>query len=298
MYPSRFDYVQVESFSAASDALIQGGADAKLMAGGQTLIPMMKLRLLSPKLIIDIGAIKGASDVLSGEDLIEIGALARHNDVGKSEVARRHDIIRDCSLGIADTQVRNMGTIGGSVAEADPCGCWATLLTALDAVALCQGPQGERVQSVRTLLADAYTPALDAGEIITRFAIPRAALNGLGTFVAFKRSAPAYPTASCALQVDLDGAQVTTLHMSFGCLGMTALPFDEANDLAAGRTFDAALARDIGDAAFEFVQPIEDNKGSEAYKRSLARGLVIRAFDIISRRQAGAKVRDTHQYYG
>ena len=298
MYPSRFDYIKVASFSEASAALVDGGSDAKLMAGGQTLIPMMKLRLLAPKLLIDLTGIQGADEVTLGDDLIEIGALTRHGVAGKSEAAKTFAIIQDCALGIADAQVRNMGTIGGSIAEADPCACWPAVLTTLDAVALCEGSEGTRVQSIRTLLADAYTPALTMGEIITRIAIPRESLDGFGTFVAFKRSAPAYTTASCALQVNLDGDIVRSLRIGFGCLGLTALPFDAANEIAAGKVFNEALAKLIGDAASQFVEPLSDNKGSEAYKRNLARGLVIRAFDVIARRRAGIEVRDTHHYYG
>ena len=298
MYPARFDYLKVDSFASASAALLSGGAGAKALAGGQTLIPMLKLRLLKPELIIDLGGIAGADDITVNEQAIEIGALARHAQVGQSEALQEFPIIGDCALGIADTQVRNMGTIGGSLAEADPCSCWPALLVALDGEVLLEGPDGRRGMKVRDLLADAYTPNLADGELITRVAVGRASLEGFGAFVAFKRAAPAYPTGSCALQVVFKDNRIDCVRVGFGCLGLTPLAFDQANDIAAGRALTPALIDEIAQAAFEFVEPIDDNKGSEAYKRSLARGLVIRAFQVVKARREGSVVPETHSYYG
>ena len=298
MYPAQTDYLKVDSFAQASAALLAGGDDAKALAGGQTLIPMMKLRLVKPRLLVDLGGIAEARDVVVSDTAVEIGALARHAAIGRSAMAARFPIIRDCALGIADAQVRNMGTIGGSVAEADPSSCWPALLVALEAQALCLGPAGPRVQSVRELLADAYTPALDQGELITRIAIPLEALAGFGTFVAFKRCAPAYPTASCALQIDYDGATIAAIRLGFGALGLTALAFDAAAEMATGRPVTADLVDAIADAAAAFVEPLEDAKGTEGYKRSLARGLVVRAFAIVENRRLGRPALETHQYYG
>lgn len=299
MYPSRFDYVKAASFAEASAALLQGGDGAKVLAGGQTLIPMMKLRLLRPELIVDLGGIDDARDIVVDDDVIEIGALARHADIGNEFRAQNLcPIISDCALGIADAQVRNMGTIGGSLAEADPCSCWPALLVALDAAVLIEGPGGTRALRVRDLLRDAYTPDLAPGELITRIAVERAALAGIGAFVAFKRAAPAYPTASVALQIDYDGDRVAALRLGFGCLGLTPLAFDAAADIANGKTVTPALIADIAAAASTFVEPIDDAKGSEAYKRSLAAGLVTRAFNVVEARRTGAPAGETHQYYG
>lgn len=298
MYPSSFNYLKVTNFSEASAALLNAGENAKVLAGGQTLIPMMKLRLIKPELLIDLGGIPSARDIVVGKQTVEIGALARHAQIGLFAALKAFPIVGDCALGIADAQVRNMGTIGGSLAEADPCSCWPALLVALDAEVLLDGPQGERAQRVRDLLADAYTPDLAPGELITRVAIDRAALDGVGAFVAFKRAAPAYPTASCALQLSYDGDRIASVRMGFGCMGLTPLAFDAAHDMASGQQITANLVEDIAQAAAEFVEPIDDNKGSEAYKRSLARGLVIRAFEIVEARRHGIQAPETHSYYG
>lgn len=297
MYPSAFRYHRATSFEHASKLLVELGDDARPLAGGQTLIPMMKLRLLRPSDLVDLGGIDQAQDVVQQGDTIIIGALARHQDIGKSALAERYPILRDCALGIADVQVRNMGTIGGSLAEADPSSCWPALLAGIDARVRCLGPDGEREQTVRELLADAYTPNLGPGELITEIRIDRNSLGGIGTFVAFKRAAPAYPTASCALMVKYDGEMVCGVQLGFGCLALTPLAMDATATLAGNSVMDN-LVQEIAEAAAAFVEPITDNKGTEAYKRSLIKGLVKRAFEIVERRRLGETIAETHFYYG
>lgn len=297
MYPSNFNYHKADSFEQASLLLAELGADAKCIAGGQTLIPMMKLRLLRPTDLVDLGGIAGGDEIVETAQTVEIGALARHDSVAKSAVASRYPIIKDCTAGIADVQVRNMGTIGGSLAEADPNSCWPVVLVALDARVRSIGPAGVREQTVRELLADAYTPNLDHAELITRIVIDRNALSGFGSFVAFKRAAPAYPTASCALMIRYDGDAVHSATMGFGCLGLTPLAFD-ATDTLRGKAVTPALVQSIADEAAGFVEPFTDNKGTEAYKRSLLKGLIRRAFENVETRRHGGTVTETHFYYG
>lgn len=298
MYPSNFRYHRATSFEEASAALLALGDNAKVMAGGQTLIPMMKLRLIKPSDLIDLAAISDAAAIAETGRTIAIGALARHAVIGASATAARYAILQDCALGIADAQIRNMGTIGGSLAGADPCSCWPALLVALDARVLCIGPSGRREQSVRTLLTDAYTPNLEPGELISEIVIDKASLADVGTFVAFKRCAPAYPTASCALSVAYDSDRVTKLRIGFGCVGLTPLALDQADDVARGRAVNRELIDEVATLASESVEPIEDNKGSVSYKRSLVRGLVRRAFANVERRRRGEPVTETHFYYG
>ncbi len=297
MYPSAFRYHRARSFEHASELLITLGADARPIAGGQTLIPMMKLRLLRPTDLVDLGNIGDARAITEDDSTIVIGALARHQEIGRSEIAGRFPILKDCALGIADVQVRNMGTIGGSLAEADPSSCWPALLAGIDARVRCFGPDGAREQTVRELLSDAYTPNLNPGELITQIRIDRNSLGGIGTFVAFKRAAPAYPTASCALMVNYDGEIVRTAQLGFGCLALTPLAMDVTATLA-GKPVTGNLVQEVSEAAAAFVEPITDNKGTEAYKRSLLKGLVKRAFEIVERRRRGEAVADTHFYYG
>jgi carbon-monoxide dehydrogenase medium subunit len=297
VYPSSFRYHRAASFKDASELLTRLGPDARPISGGQTLIPMMKLRLLRPSDLVDLRGIVGAQDVTEATKSIEIGALARHRDIGHSEIAARFPILKDCAHGIADVQVRNMGTIGGSLAEADPSSCWPALLVALDARVQCSGTGGAREQTVRALLADAYTPALTTGELITRIVIDRDAMLGFGTFVAFKRAAPAYPTASYALMMRYDGETVLSARMGVGCLALTPIALD-ATEMLAGKVATPALVQDVAEFVAASVEPFTDNKGSAFYKRSLLKGLVRKAFDIVERRRKGETVTETHFYYG
>jgi carbon-monoxide dehydrogenase medium subunit len=298
MFPANFRYHSVKSFDEAIAALKALGPESKLMAGGQTLIPMMKLRLLKPTDVIDIGRIETGKDVAISADTIEIGSLMTHHAIGKSEAGRTSPIISDCGLGIADAQIRSMGTIGGSLAEADPCSCWPTLLVALNARVRCQGPNGVRIQSVRELLQYAYTPELEEAELVTSVLIDRAALEGFGAFVAFKRAAPAYPTASCALQYQVDDGAISRAHLALGCVGLTPLAVDGAAALLEKKQLTAKLIDEVAALAAETSEPLADNKGSEAYKRSLIRGLVTRAFAIAEMRRQGHPTPHTHTYYG
>lgn len=298
MFPASFEYHRATSFADASRALRQFGPDARLMAGGQTLIPMLKLRLVRPSHLVDLGGVVESRGVELGPDALVIGALATHAAIAGSPAASRFPIVADCGGGIADAQVRNLGTVGGSLAEADPCGCWPTLLSALDARVRCSGPDGERTVAVRELLRDAYSPALRDAELLAEVVVDRAALDGDGAFVAFKRAAAAYPTASCALQLQMRGEVVERVRLALGCVAMTPVVVDEATAILQGERPSAALVGQVADAAARQAQPLSDNKGSEEYKRSLVRGLVARAFEIVQRRRAGQPHPPTHTYYG
>ena len=298
MYPAPFDWHRASSFKEASDALLALGPDAKLIAGGQTLIPMMKLRLLRPTDLVDLSRVPSAAEIeLVGQEL-RIGAMARHYAVGISAAVNPYPLLRDGALGIADPQVRNMGTIGGGLAEADPSGCWPTLLIGLDAEALCVGRNGERLVKVRDLLVDAYSPALEAGEIIAQIRIPRESLSPTSAYVAFKRSAPAYPTGSCALSIIFEDDVITSLKMGIGCAALVPYSPSGVEESVSGERLTPSLIEQIADYAAEVAEPFDDNRGSAEYKRTLVSALVKRAFSIVERRRAGPGQFKTHTYYG
>lgn len=298
MYPASFRWHRASTFKEASEALLALGFDAKLIAGGQTLIPMMKLRLLKPADLIDISRVSSADTIEIVDGSLRIGALACHHAIGSSAVADAFPLVRDCALGIADPQVRNMGTIGGGLAEADPSGCWPTLLIALDAEALCVGPDGERLVSVRDLLVDAYSPALEPGEIIVQIRIPQASLSPTSAYVAFKRSAPAYPTASCALSLQFDGDVISALKLGIGCAALVPFALPDIEESVAGQALTTELIEQIADYAAELSEPFDDNRGTADYKRSLVASLVKRAFANVELRRSGAASVVTHNYYG
>src|SRR5579871_2490238 len=144
MYPRAFQYHRAGTLKEASEMLLELGEGAKLLAGGQSLIPLMKLRFANPEHLVDLNFVKGSEFVREDGDILRFGALARHAALAHSNPVARVPILRDCAAGIADVQVRNRGTIGGSLAEADPSGDWATVLMTLAAEVKCIGPKGER----------------------------------------------------------------------------------------------------------------------------------------------------------
>lgn len=298
MYPARFDYSRAATLEEAVAMLASLGPDAKLIAGGQTLLPLLKLRLLQPSHLVDIGRVASACGIEVSESDIAIGALTTHALAARSAATRAFAIVRDCAGGIADEQVRSMGTVGGSLAEADPSSCWPTLLVALDASVRSLGPKGHRVQPVRSLLRDAYSPNLVDCELIESVRIRREALAGQGAFVAFKRAAASYPTASVALQIEFNGAEIARVAMALGCVGSTPLAVPGATEALRGRPLDEAATLRLQDLAVSVASPVADNKGSADYKLSLVRGLIRRACDVVEARRVGRPAQKTHTYYG
>ena len=165
MYPNAFQYHQAHSAEEAVRLLSELGEEAKLLAGGQSLVPLMKLRLASPAHLVDLNFVPDFAYIRPGKSGIRIGALTRHADIEASPVAQQVPILYDCASGIADVQIRNRGTLGGSLAEADPSGDWGAVLLTLNAAVRTVGPQGERSMPLSDFLVDAFTTALGPAEL-------------------------------------------------------------------------------------------------------------------------------------
>src|SRR5579864_2151971 len=172
MFPRAFQYHRAGSLREAATLLAQLGSEAKLLAGGQSLIPLMKLRFANPAHLVDLNFVPGTSYIRQEGGGLRVGALACHADIENSPAAASIPILHDCAAGIADVQIRNRGTIGGSLAEADPSGDWAPVLLTLGAEVRCLSPQGERTVPISKFFPDAYTSALEAHELISEIAIP------------------------------------------------------------------------------------------------------------------------------
>src|SRR5262249_49368111 len=156
-YTHPFTYHRVKSLTEASNLLRELGEESRALAGGQSLIPLMKMRLARPTALIDINFIPGLSEIAEKNGEVRICALAGHSELEASEEVAAIPILQDCAAGIADVQVRNQGTIGGSLAEADPSGDWAVTLMTLETSVRCTGPSGERMMALEEFIKDAYT---------------------------------------------------------------------------------------------------------------------------------------------
>jgi len=276
--------------------LAQLGDDAKLLAGGQSLIPLMKLRFANPAHLVDLNFISGTSYIKRDNGTLRFGALTRHAEIEASAVVAKIPILHDCAAGIADVQVRNRGTIGGSLAEADPSGDWATVLFTLSTEVRCLGTNGERTVSLTDFIKDAYTTALAHDELVSEVAVKMPAAGSGGAYLAFKRSAPVYPTASAAVQLTMDDDVCKDVAIALGCVGLIPIRAEEAERALRGKTLTEKTIAGAVDAARTAADPQSDMRGSADYKRALVGALVKRAIEIALRRARGEQVEVSHIY--
>jgi carbon-monoxide dehydrogenase medium subunit len=296
MYPRAFQYHRASTLQEASALLGQLGEGAKLLAGGQSLIPLMKLRFANPAHLIDLNFVPATSYVRAEGGFMQFGALTRHAEIAASEIAAQVPILHDCASGIADVQVRNRGTIGGSLAEADPSSDWATALLTLACEVRCLGPNGDRTLPLSDFIKDAYTTALGRDELVSEVRLKVPAARSGGAYVAFKRAAPVYPTASAAVQLTLEGDVCRDAAIALGCVGLTAIRATEAEGALRGKVLDAKTIETATEAARAAADPQPDMRGPAEYKRQLVGALVKQAIGIARRRAHGEHVEASHLY--
>ena len=297
MYPAAFDYHRAKSLEDAAALLSKLGEDARPLAGGQSLIPLMKLRLASPRHLVDLNFISGLSYIRQDGDTIRIGPLARHAEIEASPICGQIAILHDCASGIADVQVRNRGTLAGSVAEADPSGDWAPVLLTLETEITCVGPKGERTVALRDFITDAYTSVLGAAELIREVRVKVPPKKSGGAYIAYKRSAPVYATASAAAHLTFgDGDVCTRAAIALGCVGLTTIRAEQAAKALEGQTITAKTIDAAVDAARQAADPQPDLRGSVEYKRTLVAALVKRAIHAAAQRARGKQVTISHEY--
>src|SRR5216684_2643114 len=296
MYPRAYHYHRAGSLEEASAMLFEFGEDAKLLAGGQSLIPLMKLRYANPSHLVDLNFISGTSYIREENEALHFGALTRHAEIEASTASAKIPILHDCAAGIADVQVRNRGTIGGSLAEADPSGDWATALMTLPTEIRCQNTQLDRRVRLADFIKDAYTTALAHDELVSEVAVKIPPAGSGGAYLAFKRSAPVYPTASAAVQLTMDGDVCKDAAITLGCVGLTAIKAKAAEAALRGQRINDKAITSAMEAARAAADPQSDMRGSADYKRTLVGALVKRAIDLAIRRARGEQVEVSHIY--
>jgi carbon-monoxide dehydrogenase medium subunit len=289
MFPASFGYHAAHSVEEALRLLNQYGEDAKLLAGGHSLIPAMKLRLASPRYLIDLGQVPGLSGVRVDGETLSIGALTVHADVASSDLVReRLPGLAEAASVIGDVQVRNRGTIGGSVAHADPGADFPVILTALNASFVLVSPSGRRTVAADDFFIDFYTTALAANEVLTEICVPLPP-SGAGTaYAKLAHPASGYVVVSAGVLLNRQpSGRCASVRVAIGGLGSG--PFRAAATEAAlqgqpltPEVFTAASAR-----AAEGSDPVEDSYASAAYKRHMAAVLARRALEQAVRRAAG-----------
>lgn len=297
MYPAPFRYHRAASVEAAIRQLSELGEGARALAGGQSLLVWMKMRFGDFTDLVDIGRIPGLDGIEQDAAGVRIGALATHARIARSPLAKLLPIVGDCANGIADNQVRSRGTIGGSLASGDPACDWPVLLTTLDAKLHTQGPGGRRELPVDGFVEDLYVTKLKAGELITGVSFAMPVKGSAGAYVGFKRCAPAYPTISVGVQLNLKGGQCEDVRIALGAAGLTTIHARAAEAELRGKALTPATMVRAAEAAVAECDPVDDQRGPIAFKQSIIRVLVKRGIETAQRRSQGETVEVSHEYY-
>lgn len=297
MYPRPFHYHRASSISEAASLLAELGEDSKLLAGGQSLIPLMKLRFSSPSHLVDLNFLPGLSYAKQEGKILRFGALTRHAEIEASPLAKKVPILYDCASGIADAQVRHRGTLGGSLAEADPSGDWAPVLLTLETEVVAAGPEGERTIPLAEFFLDAYTTALAPAEVLREVVVRVPPAKSGGAYLALKRAPPVYATASAAVHLTLEDKNTCReIGIALGAVGLTTIKATEAEALLRGRPLTTKNTAAAADAAAAAADPQPDMRGSVDYKRTVVRALVKRAIGAAACRARGERVEVSHSY--
>jgi carbon-monoxide dehydrogenase medium subunit len=268
--PAAFDYARADSTDAAVALLVEHGDDAKLLAGGMSLLPLMKLRLAVPTMLVDVGRLDELSYVRDGGDHVAVGALTRLRDLETSDVlAQACGMLRAVAAEVGDNQVRHRGTIGGSIAHGDPASDLPGALLALDATLVAVGPGGERTIDAGSFFTGFLETALEPDELLTEIRLPKTGANGF-SYQKFNRRAQDYAIVG-ALAVRLDGA----MRVALVNMGQTPL---RAGGVEAALA-DGAPIGEAAERAAEATEPSEDLNASVEYREHLARVLTRRALE-------------------
>jgi carbon-monoxide dehydrogenase medium subunit len=285
--PAQFDYEVATSVEEAIELLQRHGPEARLLAGGHSLIPMMKLRLAFPEVLIDIHELDGDLRYVREEDgTLRVGALARHKDLLESAVAReRYTLLADAEKFIADPLVRNMGTVGGSFAHADPSEDLPAAFVALGAEVTARGPNGERTIAVEDLAVGPFETVLESDEILIEARVPRAPHGS--SYFKVERRAGDYASAALGVALWMRGEEIEDARIGMCGVGSTTLRAREAEEVLKGESPDEELYRRAGEKAAEECDPPDDARGTPEYKRDLVRVLVVRAMQQAAARARG-----------
>jgi carbon-monoxide dehydrogenase medium subunit len=276
--PAQFDYVAPESLDEALSALQRGGEDAKLLAGGHSLIPLMKLRLAAPSLLVDLRRVPGLAGIQRENGSVRIGAMTRHHDVAVGGLG----LASLAASTIADQQVRNRGTIGGTLAHGDPASDMPAVLLAAEGTVTVRGNGGTREIAAAELFEDFLTTAIGADEILTEVRMPAMDGYGFGYHKFNRRQEDWAMVAACAYVKKAGDGTCEDVRIGLTHMGSTPLRATAAEQALRGKALDAQSIAAAAEQAAEGTQPPADLNASADYKRHLARVLTRRALEDAS----------------
>jgi carbon-monoxide dehydrogenase medium subunit len=277
MYPGRFEYEAPTSLDEALAALERYGDEAKVLAGGQSLIPLMKLRFASPTALVDINRVPGLDGLAEEEGELRIGALVRHKDCERSSLlGGRWGVLGDAAPQISDPIVRNLGTVAGSLAHADPQGDWGSALMAAGARVVARGSRGSREIAVADLFEGPFTTTLEPTEVITEVRVPDPGPRAGGAYLKLERKVGDFATAAVAVHVSFSNGTVGRAGIALTGVGPRNLRAQAAEEALAGSPLDDEAIREAARLAADAAEPWDDERGSADYKRNVVRVFVER----------------------
>lgn len=279
MVPAVFDYRAPASLEEALGLLAEHGADAKVMAGGQSLIPLLKLRLAMPALVVDIGRIPGLDEIAAEDGTVRIGARTRHVDLEReARLDELCPILRAAAPQISDPLVRNRGTVGGSLCHADPAGDWGSVMLALDAQLEVRSESGRRLVAAAEFFQGPFTTAMRPDELLTEIRVPRAgtAQRASGTYLKLERKVGDFATVAVAVQVWLARDRIDRAGIGLTAVGPSNVKAVAAERALAGQEPSDEAVAEAARLAAAAAEPRDDLRGSAAYKRDVVRVFVQR----------------------
>ncbi len=278
MIPAQFDYVAPTSLADAVAALTDGGEDAKILAGGQSLIPVLRLRLAYPSVLIDLSRVAELRGVREDRDAIVIGAMTRHADVIEDPLVRQHAaLVSAATATVADPSVRHRGTFGGALAHADPAGDLAAVAVALDAQLVAEGPGGRRTIAASEFFLDYLETALSPDELLVEVRIPTLEGTWGVHYEKFNRVAQAWAIVGVAAAVRRDNGSIAEARIGLTNMGSTPVRATAVEQALAGVTADAGPVQAAAAHAADGTNPPSDLGGKADYRQHLAQVLTRRA---------------------
>jgi carbon-monoxide dehydrogenase medium subunit len=275
--PAQFDYVKPSSVDEAIRALQEAGDDAKILAGGQSLIPVLRLRLAAPTLLVDLGGIAELRGIREEGDHVVVGAMTSYYDIIRDESVQRHvELLAQATETVADSQVRHRGTLGGSLAHADPAGDLGAVALALDAELVIAGPSGRRTVSAQEFFVDYFTTALAEGDILTEIRFPK--YTGWGShYEKFNRTAQAWSMVAIAAAVRVEGGSIAEARVGLTNMGSTPIRATGVEEALVGQPASAEAVRAAAERVTEGTAAPSDADAAADYREHLAKVLTGRA---------------------
>ena len=278
MIPAAFEYERAESVDHAIKLLEQGGDDAKILAGGHSLLPIMRLRLATPSVLVDVDRLSELAYVRDAGDSVEIGALTRMADVASDSLLRQHNPLVAYAAGqVGDPQVRHRGTIGGSVAHGDPASDPPTVLLALDAEIVAKGPGGERTIAASEFFKGLFETALGPADVLTAIRVPKLARGTGWSYQKFHRRAIDWAIVGVAAVLDRSNGSIGTARVGLTNMALSPMRASAVESALSGASIEAVAM--AAEQAPEGTSPPSDTNGSSEYRRELSKVLTRRALE-------------------